>query len=217
MNFRSWAQRPTLFLAGVLLAATVSACSSAATASIAPAAVPTQATAPQSTVAAPTTAPAADTSATVAPAVDSPATAAPTEAAPTAAATTAAEQATTAVAKINLNTATAEQILTVPNAGNRMVREFQEYRPYTSITQFRKEIGKYVDAATVAGYEQYVYVPVDPNQSDEATLQQIPGVTADLAKALVAARPYASNEAFLQKLAASLSSDQVAAAKAYLQ
>jgi radical SAM superfamily enzyme with C-terminal helix-hairpin-helix motif len=60
-------------------------------------------------------------------------------------------------------------------------------------------------------------VPVGPNQSDAATLQQIPGVTAELAQSLIAAPPYASNDAFLTKLGASLSADRVAAAKAYLQ
>jgi DNA uptake protein ComE-like DNA-binding protein len=104
--------------------------------------------------------------------------------------------------KINLNTATAEQILTIPNTGNRMVREFQEYRPYTSILQFRREIGKYVDQATVSGYEEYVYVPVDINQSDAATLQQLPGVSTEIAAQLIAARPYADRDAFLEQLSA---------------
>src|SRR5688572_28458723 len=31
---------------------------------------------------------------------------------------------------INLNTATDAEILMIPNAGNRMPREFKEYRPY---------------------------------------------------------------------------------------
>ncbi len=52
-----------------------------------------------------------------------------------------------------------ELLATIPNFGDRMVREFGEYRPYVSIQQFRKEIGKYVDAAQVAEYEKYVYVP----------------------------------------------------------
>ena len=46
--------------------------------------------------------------------------------------------------KLNLNTATREQFLTIPGVGDRMVREFEEYRPYASIQQFRREIGKYV-------------------------------------------------------------------------
>ena len=47
---------------------------------------------------------------------------------------------------INLNTATPAEILLVPNAGKRMVHEFDEYRPWRSYAQFSKEIGKYVGA-----------------------------------------------------------------------
>ena len=97
----------------------------------------------------------------------------------------------TAAVKVNLNTATAAQILAIPNTGNRMVLEFQEYKPYTSILQFRREIGKYVDAQMVAAYERYVYVPISVNAADAATLQQIPGLDANEADALIAARPYA--------------------------
>ena len=64
---------------------------------------------------------------------------------------------------INLNTASEEEILLVPGAGRRMAHEFDEYRPYRAIGQFRREIGKYVDAAEVAAYEQFVFVPIDLN------------------------------------------------------
>jgi DNA uptake protein ComE-like DNA-binding protein len=122
----------------------------------------------------------------------------------------------TASAKLNLNTATKEQFLTVPGVGDRFVREFEEYRPYTSITQFRRELGKYVSQDQVATWEKYVYVPVAPNQADAATLQQLPGVTADIAAQLIAARPYASTDAFLSKLAQLVPSDQAAAARTYV-
>jgi DNA uptake protein ComE-like DNA-binding protein len=45
---------------------------------------------------------------------------------------------------VNLNTATDEDILGIPGAGARMVREFKEYRPWKTKEQFDKEIGKYV-------------------------------------------------------------------------
>ena len=61
---------------------------------------------------------------------------------------------------INLNTATDEEILLIPMVGNRMLREFKEYRPYTALAQFHREIGKYVDATELARLEQYVYVPL---------------------------------------------------------
>jgi radical SAM superfamily enzyme with C-terminal helix-hairpin-helix motif len=97
-----------------------------------------------------------------------------------------------------------------------MVREFQEYRPYTSILQFRREIGKYVDEQTVAGYEDYVYVPIDVNAADADTLQQIPGLDATEAAALIAARPFASNEAFITTLLQHISADELAVAQSYL-
>jgi DNA uptake protein ComE-like DNA-binding protein len=59
---------------------------------------------------------------------------------------------------IDLNTAKGEEILLIPGVGRRMRHEFEEYRPYTSIDQFRREIGKYVDKAEVARLEQYVTI-----------------------------------------------------------
>jgi hypothetical protein len=37
-----------------------------------------------------------------------------------------------------------------------MVHEFEEYQPYENIEEFRREIGKYVDADEVARLESYV-------------------------------------------------------------
>lgn len=118
--------------------------------------------------------------------------------------------------KLNLNTATQADFLTVPNVGSRMVREFMEYRPYTTIVQFRREMGKYVDSQQVADYEKYVFVPVDVNQADTETLKQLPGVDDAMAAELIAGRPYASTDAFLAKLATHLSAEQLATAKSYL-
>ena len=120
-------------------------------------------------------------------------------------------------AKLNLNTVTGDELLaTIPGFGNRMVREFQEYRPYISIQQFRQEIGKYVNDAQIAEYEKYVYVPVAINDSDSATLQQIPGLDSTEADQLIAGRPYATTDDFLAKLSGFVSADQLEIAKTYL-
>jgi hypothetical protein len=60
--------------------------------------------------------------------------------------------------RIDLNSAKGEEILLIPGVGNRMRREFEEYRPYTSMEQFRREIGKYVDKNELARLEQYVMI-----------------------------------------------------------
>lgn len=57
---------------------------------------------------------------------------------------------------MDLNTASREEILLIPDVDPRMPHEFDEYRPYTDMEQFRREIGKYVDAEEVARYERYV-------------------------------------------------------------
>ncbi len=60
---------------------------------------------------------------------------------------------------IDLNKASDAEILLIPGVGNRMLHEFKEYRPYTSIEQFRREIGKYVDKTELARLEKYVSAP----------------------------------------------------------
>ena len=59
---------------------------------------------------------------------------------------------------VRLNTATDEDILSIPGAGPRMVREFKEYRPWKAKEQFDKEIGKYVGAAETARLWRYVVI-----------------------------------------------------------
>lgn len=118
--------------------------------------------------------------------------------------------------KFNLDTISSDEILTIPNAGDRMTREFEEYRPYTSIVQFREEIGKYVDDDIVAAYERYLFVAVDPNNADAETLLQLPGLTEDGANTLTAARPFDSNDTFLAALGDLVSSDHAAVAAGFL-
>jgi DNA uptake protein ComE-like DNA-binding protein len=57
---------------------------------------------------------------------------------------------------INLNSASRAEIALIPGMSSRMVREFLEYRPYSDIGVFNREIGKYVDDAEVARLRSYV-------------------------------------------------------------
>ena len=59
---------------------------------------------------------------------------------------------------IDLNTASGEEIMLIPGVGERMQHEFEEYRPYRAIEEFRREIGKYVDETEVARLERYVEI-----------------------------------------------------------
>ena len=91
---------------------------------------------------------------------------------------------------INLNTATSEEILLVPNAGKRMAHEFDEYRPWRNYAQFNKEIGKYVGAEATAKLAQYTFIPIDANAAADDVLVTIPGANAALVEKIKAGRPY---------------------------
>jgi DNA uptake protein ComE-like DNA-binding protein len=59
---------------------------------------------------------------------------------------------------LDLNSANAAEIELIPGVGARMRGEFEEYRPYTDLAEFRREIGKYVDEVEVARLERYVTI-----------------------------------------------------------
>lgn len=59
---------------------------------------------------------------------------------------------------LKLNSATEADFMTIPGVGRRMAHEFEEYRPWKSREQFRKEIGKYVDAKEVARLWRFVTI-----------------------------------------------------------
>jgi radical SAM superfamily enzyme with C-terminal helix-hairpin-helix motif len=57
---------------------------------------------------------------------------------------------------MNLNTMSDEEILRIPGVGDRMLHEFKECQPYTSMEQFEREIGKYVNDAELTRLLHYV-------------------------------------------------------------
>ena len=117
---------------------------------------------------------------------------------------------------INLNTATREEILLVPGVGNRMAHEFEEYRPYDSLARFRREIGKYVDAAEVARLEQYVFVPVELNTASEADILTIPGVGQRMLHEFLEYRPYKNIEQFRREIGKYVPKEEVARLERYV-
>ena len=117
---------------------------------------------------------------------------------------------------INLNAATREEILLVPGAGARMAREFLEYRPYDGLPRFRREIGKYVDAAEVARLEQYVYLPVDLNTASDADILTIPGVGQRMLREFKEYRPYPNIEKFRREIGKYVDRAEVARLERYV-
>jgi DNA uptake protein ComE-like DNA-binding protein len=111
---------------------------------------------------------------------------------------------------INLNTGTREEILLIPGVGNRMLREFQEYKPYSALSVFHREIDKYVDDAELARLEQYVFVPIDLNKASDADILTIPGLGNRMLREFKEYRPYDGIERFRREIGKYVSKEEVA-------
>jgi DNA uptake protein ComE-like DNA-binding protein len=103
-------------------------------------------------------------------------------------------------APLNVNTASKEEILLIPGVGDRMLHEFEEYRPYAGLPVFHREIGKYVDDTELARLEQYVFVPIDLNTATDEQILSIPGVGSRMLREFKEYRPYDAIEKFRREM-----------------
>ena len=101
---------------------------------------------------------------------------------------------------LNLNTTNEKDFKMIPGVGDRMAHEFEEYRPYKSIQQFKREIGKYVDEIEVSRYLSYIFVPVELNTSSEDNIKDLPGVGKKMAHEFVEYRPYMNLNQFRREI-----------------
>ncbi len=118
--------------------------------------------------------------------------------------------------RINLNTAPEAEILLIPGMNGKMAHEFEEYRPYASMDQFRREIGKYVSAEEVARLEQYVFIPVHLNEGTEEDFKRIPGMTPKMVHEFEEYQPYENIEEFRREIGKYVDEDEVARLESYV-
>ena len=117
---------------------------------------------------------------------------------------------------INLNSASREEIMLIPGLSGRMAHEFEEYRPYASMEQFRREIGKYVDADEVARLEQHVFVPLGLNAASSEDLATIPGISGRMVHEFEEYRPYTSTEQFRREIGKYVDADELVRLERYV-
>ena len=111
---------------------------------------------------------------------------------------------------VNLNTGTREEILLIPGAGNRMAREFAEYRPWKSWAQFDKEISKYVGQAETERLKQYVFIPVNLNTATDEDILSIPGAGRRMVREFKEYRPWKSKAQFDKEIGKYVDDKEVA-------
>ena len=117
---------------------------------------------------------------------------------------------------VNLNTAGREEILLVPGVGERMAHEFEEYRPYRALAQFRREIGKYVDDDEVARLEQFVFIPISLNTASDEDILSIPGLGRRMLHEFKEYRPYQNIEQFRREIGKYVDDAEVARLERYV-
>ena len=118
--------------------------------------------------------------------------------------------------QLNLNNTTKEEIMLIPGMGNRMLREFEEYRPYRSLAVFQKEIAKYVKPDELARLEQYVFVPINLNTATDAEILSIPGLGNRMLREFKEYRPYKSIEQFRKEIGKYVNAKEVARLERYV-
>jgi DNA uptake protein ComE-like DNA-binding protein len=117
---------------------------------------------------------------------------------------------------IDLNDTSREEILLVPGVGERMAHEFEEYRPYAHLDEFRREIGKYVDDDEVARLAQFVFVPIDLNTASDEDILSIPGLGDRMLREFKEYRPYTSIEQFRREIGKYVDEGEVARLERYV-
>jgi len=117
---------------------------------------------------------------------------------------------------LNLNSASEAEILLIPGVGNRMLREFGEYRPYMALAQFQREMGKYVDDAEVARLSGYVFVSIDLNTASDEDILSIPGVGSRMEREFKEYRPYQSMAQFRREMGKYVDDKEVARLERYV-
>ena len=117
---------------------------------------------------------------------------------------------------LNLNTAAEQEILLIPGMGKRMLGEFLEYRPYRTLAQFRREIGKYVDDKELARLEQYVFVPINLNTATDEDILSIPGMGQRMLHEFKEYRPYKTMQQFRREIGKYVDEKEVARLERYV-
>lgn len=118
--------------------------------------------------------------------------------------------------QIDLNSASEAEIMLIPGMSKKMAHEFEEYRPYKDLEQFRREIGKYVDKKEVARLEQYVFIPIKLNSASEKVIMTIPGMTKKMAHEFEEYRPYQNLEQFRREIGKYVDQKEVARLESYV-
>ncbi len=110
---------------------------------------------------------------------------------------------------LNVNTATSKRLSHVSGMTTEIEKLIKDLRPFLDIVEFDDELEALgVKSKVRSSLYQHLFVLVDVNNSSFEELVLIPNVSRRNAFAIVEARPYASQEVFLNQLEKSFKKDR---------
>lgn len=118
--------------------------------------------------------------------------------------------------QVNLNSASDAELLLIPGVGSGVAGEIKAPRPFRSLAQFRRAIGKAVDEKEATRIEQYVFVPINLNTASDADILSIPGVGQRMLAEFKEYRPYKAIQQFRREIGKYVDDKEVARLERYV-
>lgn len=102
--------------------------------------------------------------------------------------------------RVDLNRATEEEMLLIPGAGPRIVREIRSHRPWRSWDAFEIELSKSVGLEELARLRRYCFLPVDANNGSDRELREVPRISDRAHAQIFVLRPFKDRDDFLERM-----------------
>lgn len=102
--------------------------------------------------------------------------------------------------RVDLDRATEEELLLVPGAGPRIVREIRSHRPWRNWDAFEIELSQSVDQDELARLRRYCFLPVDANNGSERELREVPRISDRAHTQILALRPFPDRDDFVERM-----------------
>lgn len=119
-------------------------------------------------------------------------------------------------ARLNPNTATAEQMTRVPGVNATLADAIVRQWPFASIVEFNALVRQTLSEAQATGVYETLFVPVNLNTGTNAQIALIPGMTTRMIREFLEYRPYRDLATFDREIGKYVNQAEVARLRSYI-